>query len=160
MILNLWPLLLTASLWAQQPSVSKTEKVAIQRAKNLIVSSFDRSLPNVSLEFFLNYEGGGAPIEWQVTDCGNQTGAPVLYQEQGTPMCVEADFESKEQKAVTVLISSGTFNSGPSALPARISLTIIESGATRPVRRLGDLPVELHRPAPRFPRDSPVPAGV
>jgi hypothetical protein len=160
MILNLWVLLLTICLCAQQPSVNKTEKVAIQRAKNLIVSSFDRSLPNVSLEFFLKYEGGGAPIKWEVNDCGDQTGSPALDQEPGSPMCVEADFEFKRQKAVTVLVSAGTFKRGPSAVPALISVTITESGTSRPVRHLSDLPVELERQAPRLPRDLLVPVDA
>ena len=160
MILNCCVLLLTVCLWAQQSSVNKTEKVAIQRAKNLIVSSFDRSLPNVSLEFFLKYEGGGAPIKWQVNDCGDQTASLALDQEHGSPMCVEADFEFKGQTAVTILVSVGTFKIAPSAVPALISVTITESGTSRSVRHLNDLPVELHRPAPRLPRDLPVPLGA
>jgi hypothetical protein len=160
MILNLSVLLLTVCLWAQQLSVYTTEKVAIQRAKSLIVSSFDRSLPNVSLEFFLKYEGGGATIKWEVKNCGDQPGSPALDQEHGSPMCVEADFEFKGQTAVTVLVRAGTFNSGQSAVPALISVTITESGTSRPVRHLSDLPVELHRPAPRLPRDLPVPIGA
>ena len=160
MILNLSVLLLTVCLWAQQSSVNRTEKVAIQRAKSVIASSFDRSLPNVSLEFFLKYESGGAPIKWGVSDCREQIGSPAPDQEHGPPMCVEADFEFKEQTAVTVLVSVGTFNRGPSGVPALISVTITESGTIRPVRHLSDLPVELHRPAPRPPRDLPVPVGA
>ena len=160
MVLNFWVvLLLTVCLWAQQSSVNKTEKVAIQRAKNLVVSSFDRSLPNVSLEFFLKYEGGGAPIKWDVNDC-DQTGSPALDQEHGSPMCVEADFEFEGQTAVTILVSVGTFKRGPSAVPALISVTITENGTSRSVRHLSDLPVELHRPAPKLPRDLPVPMGA
>jgi len=160
MVLNFWVLLLTVCLWAQQSSVNNTERVAIQRAKNLIVSSFDRSLPNVSLEFFLKYEGGGAPIKWDVNDCGDQTGDPALDQEDGSPTCVEADFEFKGQTAVTILVSVGTFKRGPSTVPALISVTITENGTSCSVRHLSDLPVELHRPAPRLPRDLPVPMGV
>ena len=159
MVLNFWVLLLTVCLWAQQSSVNNTERVAIQRAKNLIVSSFDRSLPNVSLEFFLKYEGGGAPIKWDVNDC-DQTGSPALDQEHGSPMCVEADFEFEGQTAVTILVSVGTFKRGPSAVPALISVTITENGTSRSVRHLSDVPVELHRPAPRLPRDLPVPMGA
>lgn len=141
MILSLWVLLLTVCLWAQPSSANETERVTIQRAKSLIVSSFDRSLPNVSLEFFLKYEGGGAPIKWGVNDCGDQTGSPALDQERGSPMCVEADFEFKGQTAVTVLVSVGTFNRGPSDVPALISATITDiSGISRPVRHLSDLP--------------------
>lgn len=161
MILSLWLLLLTVCSWAQPSSANKTEKVAIQRAKSLIVSSFDRSLPNVSLEFFLKYEGKGAPIKWAVNDCGDQTGSPAVDQEHGSPMCVEADFEFKGQTAVTVLVSVGTFNRGPSGVPALVSVTITDiGGISRPVRYLSNLPMELHRPAPRLPRDLPVPVGA
>ena len=161
MILSLCFLLLTVCLWAQPSSANKTEKVAIQHAKSLIVSSLDRSLPNVSLEVFLKYEGGGAPIKWGVNDCGDQTGSPALDQEHGSPMCVEADFEFKGQTAVIVLVSVGTFNRGPSGIPALISVTITDmSGISRPVHHLSDLPMELHRPAPRLPRDLPVPVGA
>ena len=96
MILSLSVLLLTVYLWAQPPSANKKQKAAIQRAKNLIVSSFDRSLPNVSLEFFLKYEAGGAPIKWEVNDCGEQTGNPATDRGHDSPMCVEADFDSKD----------------------------------------------------------------
>jgi hypothetical protein len=165
MILNLCVLLLTVCLWAQQSSVDKKEKAAIQRAKNLVVYSLDRSLPNVSLEFFLEYEGGGAPIKWEVNDCGDQIGSPALDQEHGPPLCVEADFEFKGQTTVAVLVSAGTFKSGtfkrePSAVPALVSVTITQSGTSRPLRHLSDLPLELHRPAPKLPRDLPVPVGA
>jgi hypothetical protein len=139
---------------------TRQKRLPFSAQRNLIVSSFDRSLPNVSLVFFLRYEGGGAPIKWEVTDCGSQTGSPALDQEQGSPMCVEADFEFKGHKGVTVLVSAGTFKRGPSAVPALISVTITESGTSRPVRHLSDLPVELHRQAPRLPRDLPVPVGA
>ncbi len=160
MILILCVLLLTACLWAQQSSVNKAEKVAVQRGKDLIVSSLDRSLPNVSLEFFLKYEAGGAPIKWEANDCGVQVGRPALDQEHGAPMCVEADFEFKGQTAVSVLVSAGTSNKGQSAVPGLISVRITQSGATRSVRHLSDLPLELHRAAPRLPRDLPVPVGA
>lgn len=154
-ILGLWFLLLTVCLWAQPLSASKEEKAAIRRAKNLLVSSFDRSLPNVSLEFFLKYEGGGAAIDWEVNDCAEQTGSPAIDHERDSPMCVEADFESKEQLAVTVLVSVGTFKRGPLGVPALISVTITDlGGLSRSVHHLSDLPMELHRPLPRLPRDS------
>ena len=157
-ILNLCVLLLTGCLWAQS-SVHKTEKVAIERARNLIVSSFDRRLPDVSLESFLKYEGEGAQIEWKVKNCGDQTGDTGLDRGHGSPMCVEADFEFKGQTAVAILVSVGTF-SRPSGVPALVGVTITENGTSRSVRHLGALPAELHRPPPRLPRDLPVPGGA
>jgi hypothetical protein len=84
-ILSLWVLLLTVCLWPQPPSTNKTEKAAIRRARSLIVSSFDRSSPNVSLEFFLKNEGGGAPINWEVNDCGEQNGNPATGDRRNPP---------------------------------------------------------------------------
>ena len=161
MILSLWVLLLTVCLWPQPSSTNKTEKAAIRRAKSLIVSSFDRSLPNVSLEFFLKNEGGGAPIKWEVNDCGKQNGNPATDDRRDPPMCVEADFEAKNLTAVTVLVSVGTSKGGPSGVPALLRVTVTDlSGISRPVHHLGDLPMELHRPAPRLPRDLPDRVGA
>ena len=163
MILSLWILLLTVCLWSQTPSTNKTEKAAIRRAKSLVVSSFDRSLPNVSLEFFLKSEGGGAPIKWEVKDCGEQNGNSATDDRRTPPMCVEADFEAKNLTAVTVLVSVGTLKGGHRELgvPAFLRVTITDlSGTSSPVRHLGDLPMELHRPAPRLPRDLPDPVGA
>ena len=77
-IFSLSFLLLTYCLWAQIPSVNKAERAAIHRVKTLPVSSLDRSLPTVTLEFFLKYEGEGAPIKWEVNDCGERTGKTVV----------------------------------------------------------------------------------
>ena len=161
MILNLWVLSLTVCLWSQQSSVIRQNKVATQRAKGLIVSSFDRSLPNVSLEFFLKYESGDAPIKWEVNDCGDQTENPAPDDRRDPPTCVEADLEAKDRTAVTVLVSVGALKGGPPGVPALLRVTITDpSGISRPLRHLGDLPMELQRPAPRLPRDLPDPVGA
>jgi hypothetical protein len=155
-ILTFWFLLPTGCLWAQKPRANEPEQAAIQRAKGTLVSSLDSSLPKVSLEFFLNYESGGADIRWQVKDCGEQTGNPATDRRNDSPMCVEADF-AKDQTGVTVLVSVGTFQKGPGA-PVVFNVTVQgPSGKIHSLRRLGELPKELHRPAPKSPRDLPVP---
>jgi hypothetical protein len=160
-ILSLSSLLLTICLWAQGPSANKTERGAIQRVKTLPVSSLDRSLPKVTLEFFLKYEGEGAPIKWEVNDCGEQTGNRAVDHGRDSAMCVEADIDLKDDRAAAVLVSVGTFKSGPVDVPTVFSVTITDpSGMIRPVRRLSDLPMELHRPQPKWPHDLPVPAGA
>jgi len=63
--------LIACSLWAQPSHSNQSEEAAIQRAKTLLVSSLDRGLPRVTLEFFLKYEGRGAPIQWRTIHCGN-----------------------------------------------------------------------------------------
>jgi hypothetical protein len=159
--LALWSVLLTAYLYAQPPSADKIERAAIQRAKNLLVSSVDRSLPKVSLEFFLKSEGGGAPIKWEVNDCGEQTGNLAADEGRDFPMCVQADMDVKDGDAVTILVTVGTFNRRLVGTPALFRAAITDrSGLVRPVRRLSDLPMELHRPRPKQPRDLPTPVGA
>jgi hypothetical protein len=150
-------LLLASCLRAKPQSSDKTEKATIQRAKNTLVSSLDSSLPKVSLEFFLKYESGGAPIQWEVNNCVEQAGNPPTDRAGDPPICVEADF-AKDQTAVTVWVSVGTLKSGPSGTPAVFSVTVNnQGGRSHSLRRLGDLPKELHRPAPKSPRDLPSP---
>ena len=159
--LYLWFLFFATSLWGQMSSASKREKTAIQRVKKAPVSLLDRGLPKVSLEFFLKSEGEGAPIRWEVSDCGEQTGSPAVDQERDFPKCVVADMELRDRHAVTVFIAVGTLKSGLVGVPALFSVTVIDpSGLIHPVRHLSDLPVELHRPQPKWPRDLPVPVGI
>ena len=121
------------------------------------MTSFDRDLPEVTLDFLLKYESGGAPITWEVNDCGEQTGNPEIDSGRDSPLCVEADFD-KDYVAVSVMVSVGTFKKGPFGAPALFSLSITEqNGRSRPVRHLDDLPKELHRPMPKSPRDSDPP---
>jgi len=47
---------------------------------------FDRSLPNLSLEFFLRNESGGTPIKWEVNHCGEQAGDPAIDRGRDSPM--------------------------------------------------------------------------
>jgi hypothetical protein len=158
MILSLCFLLFAVCLCAQSSPADKREKAVIQRAKNLLVSSLDNSLPKVTLEFFLQYEAGDAPIRWEVNDCGEETGNPTMDRGRDFPMCVEADFDVNHQ-AVSVLVSVGTFKKGTSGVPILFSLTITGvSGVVRTLHHLGDLPMELHRPLPKLPQDSPGPA--
>lgn len=157
MILCFSCLLLSSLTWTQDPSIGKTVQEAIRRAKSTPVSSLDNSLPKVSLEFFLNYESGGADIRWEVNDCGEQTGNPARDRGADTPMCVEADF-TKDQTDVAVMVSVGTFQKGPSGKPTLFGVRVQGPGGRAHSLRLGDLPKELHLPAPRMPRDLPLPA--
>jgi hypothetical protein len=156
-IFGVYFVLLTIFLWAQAPSPDEADRAAIQRAKQVLVSSLDSSLPKVSLEFFLNYESGGAPIQWELHDCGEQTGGMSTDRRNSSGLCVEAKFE-KDQIDVAVLVSVGSFEKGPSGAPAFFRASVTQPNGRRlPLRRLGDLPKELHRPVRGMPRDSPMP---
>jgi hypothetical protein len=126
-----------------------------------MVSSFDRNLPDVSLEFFLENEGGGAPIEWKVIDCGKPGGNPAADHGGDSAVCVEAHFAIKDGNAVTVLVSLGMFKGEPAGVAKLLKVAITNtSGIVRAVDHLADLPMELHRPSPKLPRDLPFPVGA
>ena len=159
----LWCVLLSALPWAQPAPPHKLERSAIQRARNVLVSSLDSSLPKVSLEFFLKNEGAGAPIHWRVKDCDEKTANTARVDAQDSIICVEADIDLKDLRSVTVLVSVGTLKRGLIDMPALVSVaTTDSSGMVHQVRHLGDLPMELHRPPGRLPlpKDPAVPVGA
>lgn len=157
-ILSLSFLLLTVCMWAQGPPADKseTEMDVIQRVKALPVSSLDRNLPKVTLEFFLKYEGQDAPIKWEVKHCGELTRDTPVDHGRDSAMCVQADIGLKDGRAATVLISVGTYKRGPVDAPTVYGVSVTYPGGTiHRLDRLSDLPVELHRPLPKGPKDLP-----
>jgi hypothetical protein len=160
-ILSLLFLLLAFCVRAQGPSADKTEIGAIQRVKKLLISSLDRSLPKVTLEFFLKYEGEGEPIKWEVNDCAEKAGDSGLGDRRDSAMCVQADIGLKDGRAATVIVSVGTFKRGPVDVPTVHAVRVTYPGGTiHRLDRLGDLPVELHRPLPKGPKDLPAPVSA
>lgn len=143
------------SVWAQDAS---TEKAAtIERVKNLRVSSLDRGLPDVTVDFFLKYEGEGVPIEWRMTDCAQAKGSSQAA-ESKPATCVEAHFDSKDNRSVSVVISVRTSKSSLDGIARVVRVRATDqNGMTRTIDHLGDLPMELHRPLPKGPRDLPLP---
>ena len=160
-LLSLCSLLLTISVLAQSPPQSKRDKTAIQRAKSTLVSSLDNRLPKVTLEFFLKEEGKGAPIAWEVNDCGEQTGNPA-DEISDVPTCVEADMSLKDGRSVTLFVAVGTAKHGISGSPTLFGSVDVtdQNGMVHPLRHLSDLPVELNRPRPKSPKDVPSPSGA
>jgi hypothetical protein len=69
-------------------------------------------------------------------------------------MCIQADIDLKEGRAVTVLVSVGTLKDVPAIYGVRVTDA---SGTIHRLDRLSDLPVELHRPLPKGPKDLPSP---
>jgi hypothetical protein len=149
------------SLWAQHPNTNETKEAMINHVKSLQVSSLDRNLPKVTLEFFLKYEGEGAPIKWSMNNCDQLGGDPATDHERNAGICVEAEVDLKDNRSATVVVSLGKPGTRPVTVPSVFSVTVTnQNGSTHEVPRLGDLPMELHRPLPREPRDLPPPAAA
>jgi hypothetical protein len=157
-------ILFACSLWAQHPRSDKTEDAAIERVKTADVSSLDRGLPKVTLEFFLKYEGEGAPIKWRKSDCDERKETSFIDHERASATCVEAEMDLKSNRSATIVVSVGTLKTGSFGVPTLFGATVTDSsGVVHTVRHLIDLPMELHRPMDLHrpsPRDLPVPAGA
>src|SRR5215472_13272815 len=95
------------SLWAQHPYISETKQDAIKHVKNLQVASLDPSLPKVTLEFFLKYEGEGASIEWSKSNCGQLKLRPFTGHDRDPAICVEARVNLKDSCSAIVVVSLG-----------------------------------------------------
>jgi len=153
--------LLTYSLRAQQTSTNQAEETAIERVKTTQVSSLDHGLPKVTLEFFLQYEGEGAPIKWRTRDCGQLKVNRFIDREpHATTACVEAEIDLKDDRSATIVVSVATAKTGSAGVPRLLGVTVGDRSGTHMLRGLSDLPAELHRPLPKWPRDLPVPAGA
>lgn len=146
-------LLLITGLWAQSSPPKVTGKKAIARAKAVLASSLDRSLPKITLEYFLQYESKGGTIHWEANDCGEQTRNPGAGRGRDFPLCIEADFEV-EHRAVSVMVAVGTTGKRVAGTPELFSAKVADAdGAIHSIKQLGSLPAELHRPLPRSPRN-------
>ncbi len=53
-------ILIPAVLIAQSARDSKQDKAALEKGQSVLVSTFDKSLPKVTLKFFLESESDGA----------------------------------------------------------------------------------------------------
>ncbi len=150
----------TSALFAQSLSTSDAGDSAIERVKNLKVSSLDGNLPKVTLEFFLKYEGDGAPIQWRVIHCDDLKRNPLSERERGPAVCVEAELHLKEGRIANVAVSLDVAKTHTAGVPTIFRVTVTDqNGMIHEPARLSDLPMELHRPLPKSPRDLPFPAG-
>lgn len=129
-----------------QTAQQKSERAAVEHAKSVLISTLDRTLPRVSLEFFLTNESDGARIQWEVNDCGEQTGGSDADPGRDFPMCVEAEVFLKDQRSLNVSIVVGTSKKGLSDKPWVWGVTLTENdGKVRSIA-LRQIPIELHRP--------------
>ncbi|MGE5114542.1 MAG: hypothetical protein ACM3JB_27085 [Acidobacteriaceae bacterium] len=137
---------------------SKQENLALDNGQKVLVSTFDKSLPKVSLKFFLESESDGAEIRWEVNDCGEQSGNPA-DRGRDFPTCVEASFATEDGRTVDVMVAVGTAKKGVSGTPTLFSSTITDEKGVAHSVRLIELPAKIHRNGKwlpkRTPRDSP-----
>jgi hypothetical protein len=77
----------------------------IAQLKNVSVAKLDAALPDVRFNQWLQTEAGpSARFEWEVNDCGEQTGSPGQNPSE-VPTCVEADACVKDGRQIVIMIA-------------------------------------------------------
>jgi len=122
------------------------EKRVITYAKRISVLQLDRGLADKPFgQWFRALVGDEAKINWDVNDCGEQTGAPDI--DRDFPSCVEARARLSNGREVAITIGVGTQNKGIAGLPSVYAAFVQDKTAVNEVRKLGELAKALNENA-------------
>jgi hypothetical protein len=121
----------------------------IRQVKQISVAQLDPVLPSVSFEKWLGVEAGAdAQFHWEVNDCGEQTGT-AADRDSDFPMCVEAQADMKDQRAIVVSVVVGTFKKGTFGTPSVFFAQLVTPRKTINIEHLSDFPaaiIKTHEP--------------
>jgi hypothetical protein len=124
-------------------AAQSTYQLAIERARTTIVYTFDRSLPKISLEDFLNQSASNGSLTWEINDCGEQSGDPEDNQ-RDLPICAQATIKDASGRAATVMVAVGTAQKGVSGRPELFDVFITGLDESTYAIQLRDVPAELN----------------
>jgi hypothetical protein len=123
---------------------------AIDLLEQYPAARLDSLLPKTAfLGWFRNVVGADAKITWEINDCGEQTGDPVVDQGRDFPVCFEISAVLPDRRIVGVAIAVGTEKKGLSGAPAVYNIYIDTDKGTLHIKRLRDLPQALRPPQNR-----------
>jgi len=137
---------------------SSLEKRAVADTQRIFASKLDADLPRLPFaDWFGKVVGQGAGVTWQLSECGEQPGAPS-DSVGDMRACAEVNSILPDGRKVVVMIAVGTFKKGVTGAPAFYYGVIEQEEELYLVQRLRDLPELLwtpgrlvNRPAIRLP---------
>ncbi len=122
-------ILFALALNSQPGALQARDAKAIEIAKNTNVRQIEASLPSQAFAPWLRgVVGTQSEIQWEVNDCGEQTGNPALDKGRDFPMCAEAQVVLGAKRKLIVSLSVGTFGTfkdGAKAGPASFFYAVI-----------------------------------
>ena len=137
-IVGLW-LLLPGLLFAQIEN-SK----AIEQVQKFSAAELEKGLPKMPFaDWFAKLAGEENKVEWEVNDCGEQTGDPKQDRKRDIPACVSAWAELPDNREVLVNVIVGTFGKGVLGQPRLRTVAVRTGEKWNPVKRLTDLAEEI-----------------
>jgi hypothetical protein len=115
------------------------EKRTIAYAKRLSVSELQKGLPAQRFaDWFSDAVGSQAKINWEVNDCGEQTGTPTDVG-RDFPSCVEANAKLNDGRTAVIRIAVGTFEKGIWGPPSINYCFVEDRTGIRDAKSLGHL---------------------
>lgn len=119
----------------------KHQTEVINYAKKYLVSNIEPNVPPMGFEkWFQETVGKEAKVEWEINDCGEQTGTSA-DKGRDFPMCVSADTVKAGFIYISVNIQFGTFNRGITKMkPVVRSITAGDEIGGEWLDNLSDLP--------------------
>jgi len=124
------------------------EQEAIRHAKLMSPSVFDSTLPAGHFaDWLAGVVGKNAVVEWELNDCGEQTGDPAVDKQRDLPFCVGVSVPLADQRRLGITILVGTMKKGFVNNPAIYDMVLESNGKFRTIKRLGDLGKAISPPA-------------
>ena len=127
-----------------------TQEDAIDLLEQYPAARLDSLLPKTAfLTWFKNVVGTEAKLTWEINDCGEQTGDPVMDQGRDFPVCFEISALLPNRTIVGVAIAVGTEKKGLIGAPAVYNIYINAGKGNLYLKRLREIPQALHPPQNR-----------
>ncbi len=122
----------------------ETDTATIGFVRRLPAVEVDPTAPNTQLEdwvsSFVPKEG---IIEWEINDCGEQTGVATIDAERDMPMCVGAYAQLPGDRRFGITIIVGTNSHGPVDTPTLYDIYLQTGTRVQTFKHLNDLGVAL-----------------
>jgi hypothetical protein len=131
------------SISGLQAGTQARDARAIAAAEQTSVHRIDPSLPDKPfIEWLRDVAGPQARINWEVNDCGEQTGNPESDKGRDFPMCAEAQVTLQRKSKLSVALSMGTFKTGVQPGSVRFAYAVITGpgGSARSIKKLSQVP--------------------
>ncbi len=133
-------------VWIVGTQAQTSEQVAIEFAKGLSISRLDSTLPQARFSDWLAMiVGDSAGVQWELNDCGEQTGDSASDNHRDIPICVGVNVTLPDHRTLGIMIAVGTHNKGLAGDPAVFDMYIGSNGKFRTIRRLSDLQTTLKK---------------
>lgn len=132
--------------FAQDTAYTALEKKAVATVQQVMVSQLDSQLPDRSFSSWFNQiVGAQSGVNWQLTDCGEQTGN-AADRERDMPYCVEIVAITPNGRKAFVNVRVGSVKRGVDDKPQLYFAVVEHKGEFYKAARLSELPGLLTNP--------------